>query len=93
MDPKWLFDKGGGIPLPGHPEISDAGSNRVKHIARGKNRLVRLSSFIYLSVLGMQEISNHNRICLLKNGRKFSGFFYNLNLDLDSGPPKDFLLV
>ena len=28
--PKWVFHRGGGFhPPPGHPEISDAGSNRV----------------------------------------------------------------
>jgi hypothetical protein len=30
--PKWVFNRGGGIhPPPGHPEISDAESNRVKY--------------------------------------------------------------
>ena len=32
--PKWVFHRGGGIhPPPGHPEISDAGSNRVNQVA------------------------------------------------------------
>ena len=31
--PKWVFHGGGGIPPPpSHPEISEAGSNRVKRV-------------------------------------------------------------
>ena len=35
--PKWVFNRGGGIP-PGHPEISDAESKRVKENLKHKDK-------------------------------------------------------
>jgi hypothetical protein len=46
--PKWVFHRGGGIYLPpDHPDISDAGSNRVKKEKKSYMKLKSINIYPY----------------------------------------------